>query len=564
MTELVFPQNKLQKIKLKELLLNKGLLWLALFYFVFFLNEEFVNRWGITAVFITALIICGLVPLISILIVQFTKSDWVQNRRIPTLIVETDRVIFHGDQRSQLIKFDQIKRVMVNRNLDGEIKSIALYKGVFNMLNCQNFADMPGLYAALKERLPTSMQWSEPRPVRWLAKPYQGILLVIVSGWLFIWVLNIDFIHAFNLSLFLYWGTQLTSQILQQSQHASRRAKVALILGATWILGAWVYAMGDIPQAINHPCDLVHRWQSGCLKAYPDSENLLFLPDGQLARLSGRAIVIEPVEGNSFLNLFTATRLINDRYVSSLSFSADGRTAVAGKSAYSILFWNISTQSMTTQNIVYNAMLSPDGKLLGPDENKGTITVWDTATWQPAFTLETETHGETALGATLLAVDMDQALHFYDVRSGEETAVFPIEGIEGEAFVQRIVFSDDEQLLAVMNSQSILLLLRRDGTEWQEIHRIQFDRSWRGDDGLAFSADNTLLATVQEYYGSGKNRGQVLIFSVADMQLLQTLDMGTGPGQLGSVRVLDFSPDNTLLAVSSSSEGAVFELALAK
>ncbi|MCC6604801.1 MAG: hypothetical protein IT327_16445 [Anaerolineae bacterium] len=90
------------------------------------------------------------------------------------------------------------------------------------------------------------------------------------------------------------------------------------------------------------------------------------------------------------------------------------------------------------------------------------------------------------------------------------------------------------------------------------------DSSWRGDDGLAFSADNTLLATVQEYYGSGKNRGQVLIFSVADMQLLQTLDMGRGQGQLSSVSVLDFSPDNTMLAVSSSSEGAVFELVLAK
>lgn len=566
MTELVFPQNKLQKIKLKELLLNKGLLGLALFFFVFFLNEEFVNRWGITAVLIGALVICGLLVLIPFVVVQLTNSERVQNRRVSTLHLEADWVEFRGHRRSQLVKFDQIKRVMVNRNLAGEIKSIALYKGVFNMLNCQNFADMPGLYAALKERLPTSVQWSEPKPVRWLAKPYQGIILVIVSGWLFIWVLNIDFIHAFNLSLFLYWGIQLTSQIFQQSQHASRGAKVALILGATWILVAWLYAMGDIPQAINHPCGLVHRWQSGCLKAYPDSENLLFLPDGQLARLSGRAIVIEPVEGNSFINLFTATRLINDRYVSSLSFSANGRMAVAGKSGYSILFWDVSAQSMTTHDIAdtNNMVLSPDGKFLGPGMNKGTITVWDTATWQPAFTLETEKHGETALGATLLAVAMDQALHFYDVRSGEGTAVFPIEGIEGEAFVQRIVFSDDEQLLAVMTSQSILVVLRRDGTEWQEIHRIQLDRSWRGDDGLAFSADNTLLATVQEYYGISENRGQILIFSVADMQLLQTLDMGRGQGQLGSVRVLDFSPDNTLLAVSSSSEGAVFELALAK
>ena len=93
---------------------------------------------------------------------------------------------------------------------------------------------------------------------------------------------------------------------------------------------------------------------------------------------------------------------------------------------------------------------------------------------------------------------------------------------------------------------------------------MQLDPSWRGGDGLAFSTDNTLLATVQEYYGISENRGQVLIFSVADMQLLQTLDMGRGQGQLGSVRVLNFSPDNTMLAVSRSNEGAVFELSLAK
>lgn len=458
MSELVFLQNKPPKTNLKELLLDKGLIWFVLFYVVFFLNEEFVNRWGITAVLIGALVICGLLVLISFVVVQWTNSERVQNRRVSTLHLEADWVEFRGHRRSQLVKFDQIKRVMVNRNLAGEIKSIALYKGVFHMLNCQNFADMPGLYAALKERLPASIQWSEPRPVRWLVKPYQGIILVIVSGWLFIWLLNIDFISAFNLSLFLLLGIQLTSQILQQSQHASRGAKVALILGATWILVAWLYAMGDIPQAINHPCGLVHRWQSGCLKAYPDSENLLFLPDGQLARLSGRAIVIEPVEGNSFINLFTATRLINDRYVSSLSFSADGRTAVAENRGDSILFWDVPAQSVTVQTVsdASNMVLSPDGKLVGPSGSTRTVEVLGTDTWQPVFSLKTENYTKTALGQTLLAVGLDQAVRFYDVRSGEETAVFPIEGIEGEAFVQRIVFSDDEQLLAVMNSQSIL------------------------------------------------------------------------------------------------------------
>ncbi|MCA9945784.1 MAG: WD40 repeat domain-containing protein [Anaerolineales bacterium] len=567
MSALVFSQNKPPKINLTELFLSKGLIWFVLLFFIIIFDEEFINWWGVTAVLRTVLIVIGFLLLVPTLFILWAKSDRVQNRRIPTLHIEADRVIFHGYRGSQLVKFDAIKRVTVYRKPDGAIASITLHQRPFHMLACQNFADMPALYAALKERLPASVSWFEPKSSgRWLVKPYQFAFFLVFIGWLFSGVLNLAFASALNLGLILLLGIQGTSQLLQQSQHASRRAKVALIVGATVIFGFLLYAVGDIPQALYHPCGLVHRGQSGCLKAYPDGENLLFLPDGQLARLSGKSIVIEPVDGGRFINLFRATRLLNDRYASNLSFSADGRTAVAGNYGTGILVWDVPAQSVTAQNIpdTSNMVLSPDGKLLGPGGPRGTITVWDTATWQPAFTLETEGHGETALGSTLLAVNMDQAIHFYDVRSGEETAVFHIEGLGDQVFVQRIVFSEDEQLLAVMTSESILLVLRRDGIDWQEMHRVQLDPSWRGDDGLAFSADNTLLATVQENYGISENRGEVLIFSVADMQLLQTLDMGRGQGQLGSVRVLDFSPDNTMLAVSSYSEGAVFELSLAK
>lgn len=566
MTELVFSQKKPTSIKPAELLLDRGLIWLAFFFFVLILNEGFVNRWGLTAVLVAALIISGLILLVPLLVVQWIKSDRVQNLRIPTLHIEADRLVFHDRSRSNLIKFDQIKRVTVHRKPDGEIKSIVLYQRLFHVLNCQNFADMPGLYAALQERLPASAAWFEPKPGRWLIKPYQVLLSYVVAGWFFAGLLNLEFISAMNLGLILILGGRLTHQILQQSQNASRGAKVTLVLGATAILGFWLYAMGDIPRVFSHPCGLVQRWQSGCVKAYPGSENLLFLPDGQLARLSGRSIVIEPVDGNRFFNLFQATRLLNDRYASNLSLSADGRTAVAGNYGSGILFWDVPAQSVTLQNIsdASNMVISPDGKLIGPGGSTRNIVVWDAVTWQPVFSLETENYVKIALGQTLLAVGMEQAVHFYEVRSGVETAVFNIEGIEEQDSIQRIIFSDDEQMLALLTSQSILSILRRDGTGWQEMHRVQLDPSWRADDGLAFSADNTLLATVQENYGISENRGQILIFLLADMQLLQTLDLGTGQGHLGSVRVLDFSPDKSMLAVSSYSEGAVFKLALAQ
>jgi WD40 repeat protein len=155
-------------------------------------------------------------------------------------------------------------------------------------------------------------------------------------------------------------------------------------------------------------------------------------------------------------------------------------------------------------------------------------------------------------------------VHFYDVRSGAETAVFSIDWSEEQDSVRLMAFSDDEQLLAFVTKQNILSILQHDGNEWQELHRVQLDPAWQSDEALAFSADNALLAVAQDFYSTSENRGQLLIFSLADMELLRTIDLGRGLGQFGSVRVLDFSPDNTMLAVSSSSEGAVFELSLAK
>ena len=568
MTELVFSQNKPPKIKITELLLDRGFILFVVLYFFVFFDEGLLNRWGLTAVLRAAIIVIGLLLLVPSLIILWAKSDRVQNRRPPTLLIEADRVIFHGYRGSQLVKFDAIKRVTVQRKPNGDIASITLHQRQFQMLACQNFDDMPALYAALKERLPASVHWFEHKSsARWLAKPYQAATFLVLLSWFFSDVLNLAFVSALNLGLIVFLGILATCQILQQSRNASRGAKVTLVLGATVILGFFLYTIGDIPQALYHPCGLMHRWQSSCLKAYPDSENLLFLPDGQLARLSSKSIVIEPVDGGRFINLFRAARLLNDRYASNLSFSADGRTAAAGNYGTGILVWDVPTQSVTLQNIpdASRMMLSPDGKFLGPSGARGTITVWDTATWQPAFTLETEGHNETALGATLLVVDMDQVLHFYDVRSGEETAVFSIDWTERDDFIQVMALSEDEQLLTLVPSQDVMAVLRRDAAEWQEIHRVQLPPSSRTD-VVAFSDDNSLLAVYQINYDEPDGRSQIFIFSLADMKLLQTLDLGTGRNyyDIGNVNVMDFSPDNTMLAISNYSEGAVFELALAK
>ncbi|MEZ4592964.1 MAG: WD40 repeat domain-containing protein [Chloroflexota bacterium] len=568
MAELTFSQKKPTKIKVTEFLFNKGFIWYIVFFFFLFFDEEFINRWGLTAVLRTTLIAIGLLILVPSLIILWAKSDRVQKRRPPTLLIEADRVVYHGYKGSQIVKFDAIKRVTVQRKPDGDIASITLHQRPFQALACQNFDDMPALYAALKERLLASVRWFEPRPLgRWPVKPYQAATFLFLLSWLLSGVLNLALTSAINLGLILLLGIMATSQLLQQSQNASRGAKVTLVLGATVILGFFLYALGDIPQVLYHPCGLVHRWQSGCLKAYPDSENLLFLPDGQLASLSGKSIVIEPVDGGRFINLFRATRLLNDRYASNLSFSADGHTAVAGNRGSGILVWDVPTQSVTLQNIpdTSDMVLSPDGQFLGPSEARETITIWDTTTWQPAFALETVGRIEATLGSTLLAVntEVDEVVHFYDVRSGEETAVFSIDWSERDDYVQAMAFSKDEQLLALVQSQDFMAVLRRDGAAWQEMHRVQMSpSSWR--DVVAFSDDNSLLAVYQLDYNDPNGRSQIFIFSLADMKLLQTLDLGTGRNyyDIGNVNVMDFSPDNRMLAISNYSEGAVFELAL--
>lgn len=109
MPELVFTQNKPTIIKPAELLIDKGLIWIVFFYFLFFLNEEFVNRWGLTAVLIGALIICVLILLVPLLVVQGAKSDRVQNRRVSTLHIEADQVVFHGHSKGAVFELELAK-----------------------------------------------------------------------------------------------------------------------------------------------------------------------------------------------------------------------------------------------------------------------------------------------------------------------------------------------------------------------------------------------------------------------------------------------------------------------
>ncbi|MBK7894588.1 MAG: WD40 repeat domain-containing protein [Anaerolineaceae bacterium] len=569
MTQLVFSQKKPSSnsvpSELYRLIIERGFIFPLLTYFMFFLTEDFVNWWGLTTIVIVGLVIALIFVLGPILVVFNNRSARMQSLPVATVQVSPQEVVYNNRFGNEIVRVKDIKLVQVSLKSDGTISEILLYKGLLRSLRLQNFEDMPGLRAALIENLPMPFPWTEAKSPQF--STLQFFVFYVGGGWLWALLTGENFISSVAVGGLAAVGAYFAYTIVKHNKNASRTAKGALVVGAAVLIGYWLVGTGGLQRVVTHPCSLVNRWQnSGCLKAYPDSESLYFLPDNRLIRQAYRAIVIESVDSNRILNLFQATRLRQGGYISDSLVAADGRTAVTDDEN-GITIWNLADQSSTflDKNFLHRShIISPDGQFLAYTDRDSGVIVQTTSTMEPVFTQETEGFSEIALGQTLVAIGREEAVYFYEVRSGEETAVFSIDWSEEQDSVRLMAFSDDEQLLAFVTKQNILSILQRNGNEWQEIHRVQLDPAWQSDEALAFSADNALLAVAQDFYSTSENRGQLLIFSLADMELLRTIDLGRGLGQFGSVRVLDFSPDNTMLAVSSSSEGAVFELSLAK
>jgi WD40 repeat protein len=143
---------------------------------------------------------------------------------------------------------------------------------------------------------------------------------------------------------------------------------------------------------------------------------------------------------------------------SSVAFSPDGKTLVAGSDDGTVRQWDVATgrqigDPLTDQTgLVLCVAFSPDGKTLATGSDDGTVRLWDVATGRQSGDLLT---GQTGLvssvafspdGKTLASVSGDDSVWLWDVATGRQIGR-PIGPFAGSLVVS-VAFSPDGKTLA--------------------------------------------------------------------------------------------------------------------
>jgi WD40 repeat protein/RNA polymerase-binding transcription factor DksA len=232
----------------------------------------------------------------------------------------------------------------------------------------------------------------------------------------------------------------------------------------------------------------------------------------------------------------------HEAWVSSVSFSPDGKFLASGSLGKTVKVWDVgSWQEVATLrhgDIVTSVSFSPDGKFLASGSLDKTVKVWDVGSWQEVATLR---HGDAVLsvsfspdGKFLASGSSDKTVKVWDVGSWQEVATLRGHGDP----VSSVSFGPDGKFLASGSSDKTVKVW--DVGSWQEVATL------RGHEdpvsSVSFSPDGKFLA-------SGSDDKTVKVWEVGSWREVTTLK-----GHENRVRSVSFSPDGKFLASGSLDE----------
>lgn len=232
---------------------------------------------------------------------------------------------------------------------------------------------------------------------------------------------------------------------------------------------------------------------------------------------------------------------LHDSYVSSVSFSTDGRTLASGSGDSTIRLWDVASgkeKGLLTGHLlpVTSVCFSPDGKTLASGSVDLTIRLWDVETDKEERILIGHTSYVSNVsfspdGRTLASGSKDKTVRLWDVETGEQKG-----RLTGHNFpVLCVIFSPDGTLLASGDVKKVILW---DVSEREKIAKLTGPP--HSACSLSFSPDGKTLAS------PGAFEKAIRIWDVETGKEKSVL-----AGHTASIFNVDFSPDGKTLASSS-------------
>jgi WD40 repeat protein len=203
-------------------------------------------------------------------------------------------------------------------------------------------------------------------------------------------------------------------------------------------------------------------------------------------------------------------------------------------------FWSLSTHHMTssfkTDGPVEYMAFSPNGQLIATVPNNGAVQVWDARSHRLIKTIKQSSPGDInsvsfSPNGALLAIDMQDGVQLWDVRTGDLSAAIP-----GQ--VDGMSFSPNSAQLAISTQDGVQL--------WDLAANSLLTTLKSGADdpvtAVVFSPDGRKLAVGAANY-------QVQVWNLASHQLMTTID----PGKADAGPLLFSSDDSQLTTIDTDS-----------